>query len=40
MMIKKIIGWFRKRIEKRKKKKLFKDKMNKLRERDPFFYKH
>jgi hypothetical protein len=39
-MFRKIIRWFKDRKEKKKLEKRFKEKMKKLKDRDPFFYKH
>jgi hypothetical protein len=38
--LKKIIDWFKNKIEERKKKKRFKKKLEELRKRDPFIYNH
>jgi hypothetical protein len=35
-----IIKWIKELIEKRRKKKEFKRKLEELRKRDPFIYKH
>jgi hypothetical protein len=39
-MIKKLINWVISKIAKRKKEKEFKKKLEELRKRDPFIYKH
>jgi hypothetical protein len=39
-MIKKLINWVKSKIVKRKKEKEFKKKLEELRKRDPFIYKH
>jgi hypothetical protein len=39
-MIKKLINWVKSKITKRKKEKEFKKKLEELRKRDPFIYKH
>jgi hypothetical protein len=39
-MIKKLINWVKSKIAKRKKEKEFKKKLEELRKRDPFIYKH
>lgn len=38
--MKKIIDWFLKLIENRKRKKRLKKKIEELKKRDPFIYKH
>jgi hypothetical protein len=38
--MKKIINWFLEKIEDYKRKKRFKKKLEELRKRDPFIYKH
>jgi hypothetical protein len=38
--MKKLIEWFKKKIEDRKRKKRFKKKLEELRKRDPFIYNH
>lgn len=38
--MKKLIQWFLDKIENYKKKKRFKKKLEELRKRDPFVYKH
>jgi hypothetical protein len=38
--MKKIIQWFIELIEERKRKKRFKKKLEELKKRDPFIYKH
>jgi preprotein translocase subunit YajC len=39
-MIKKIIEWFRKRRNEKKRKKEFQKKIDEIKKRDPFIYKH
>lgn len=39
-MIKRIINWFKNKLQERKKKKEFKKKLEELRKRDPFIYNH
>jgi hypothetical protein len=38
--MKKIINWFLSLLEERKNKKRLKNKIEELRKRDPFIYKH
>lgn len=38
--MKKIIDWFKKKIADYKRKKRFEKKLEELRKRDPFIYKH
>jgi hypothetical protein len=38
--MKKLFSWFFKHLEDRKRKKLFKKRLEELRKRDPFIYKH
>ncbi len=39
-MIKKILGFIKNFLERRRKKKEFKKKLEELRKRDPFIYNH
>ena len=39
-MIKKIIKWFRDRKEKKQRELRYKKKIEELKKRDPFIYKH
>ena len=39
-MIKKIIEWSRKRRNEKKRKKEFQKKIDEIKKRDPFIYKH
>ena len=38
--MKKILDWFKKLLAERKRKKEFKKKLEELRKRDPFIYRH
>lgn len=38
--MKKLIEWIKDKIEERKRKKRFKKKLEELKKRDPFIYKH
>jgi hypothetical protein len=38
--MKKIIKWFKDKIDERKRKKRFKKKIEELKKRDPFIYNH
>ena len=38
--MKKLIEWFKNKLEERKRKKRFKKKLEELKKRDPFIYKH
>jgi hypothetical protein len=38
--MKKLINWFKNKIQEYKDKKKFKKKIEELRKRDPFVYKH
>ena len=38
--MKKIYNWFLKKLKERKKKKEFQKKLEELRKRDPFIYRH
>lgn len=40
IMIKKIIKWFRDRKEKKQRELRYKKKIEELKKRDPFIYKH
>lgn len=39
-MIKKIINWFKTRKEKKRREEEYKKKLEELKKRDPFIYKH
>jgi len=39
-MIQKLINWVKNKLAQRKKKKEFQKKLEELRKRDPFIYKH
>lgn len=39
-MIGRIIRWFKERKDKKRREKEFKKKMEELKKRDPFIYKH
>lgn len=39
-MFKKIIDWFKNKIDQRRKRKKFQKKLEELRKRDPFIYNH
>lgn len=38
--MKKIIEWFKNKLEDRKRKKRFKKRIEELKKRDPFVYRH
>ena len=38
--MKKLIEWFKSKLEERKRKKRFKKKLEELKKRDPFIYNH
>jgi hypothetical protein len=38
--MKKLIEWFKNKLEERKRKKRFKKKLEELKKRDPFIYNH
>jgi hypothetical protein len=38
--MKKIIEWFKNKLDERKRKKRFKKKIEELKKRDPFIYNH
>ena len=38
--MKKLINWVKKKLAERKRKKEFKKKLEELRKRDPFIYRH
>lgn len=38
--MKKIIEWFKNKLEDRKRKKRFKKRIEELKKRDPFIYRH
>lgn len=38
--MKKLINWVKKLIEQRRRKKVYKKKLEELRKRDPFIYNH
>ncbi len=38
--MKKLIKWFKDKLEERKRKKRFKKKIEELKKRDPFIYNH
>jgi hypothetical protein len=38
--MKKLLEWFKNKLEERKRKKRFKKKLEELKKRDPFIYNH